>query len=169
MAARSARPTSPTPPRSASESESSRPAPAVASRFLGIALLRAQVGEDAAHLRERLAGVGADLLGEGVAGCFHTEFRNGTYFEWLTCGRSKSALWAAKLAVACLLVVALAAVNHVGLLVFFLAENPGAGILRMSAAYWLLVRVLIASVALLCALLPLAANLLVITRRRYLH
>ncbi|MES0837711.1 ABC transporter permease [Nocardiopsis tropica] len=97
-----------------------------------------------------------------VAACFHTEFRNGTYFEWLTCGRSRPALWAAKLAVACSLVVLMAAVNHVGLVVFFLVENPGAGILRMSAAYWLLVGVSIASVALLCALLTLVTRNVVI-------
>ncbi|MGI5117925.1 ABC transporter permease [Marinactinospora thermotolerans] len=97
-----------------------------------------------------------------VAACFHTEFRNGTYFEWLTCGRSKPALWAAKLTVACCLVVVLAAVNHVGLVLFFLAENPDAGLLRMSAAYWLLVGVSIASVALLCALLTLLTRNVVI-------
>lgn len=97
-----------------------------------------------------------------VAACFHTEFRNGTYFEWLTCGRSRPALWAAKLAVACALVAVMAAVNHVGLVVFLLLENPGAGIGRMSAAYWLLVGVCTASVALLCALLTLVTRNVVI-------
>ncbi|RKT88390.1 ABC-2 family transporter protein [Saccharopolyspora antimicrobica] len=97
-----------------------------------------------------------------VAACFHTEFRNGTYFEWLTCGQPKSLLWAAKLVVACLLVAVLAALNHVGLLVFLLVENPGGGLLRMSTAYWLLVGISVASVALLCALLTLVTRNIVI-------
>ncbi|TDQ53038.1 ABC transporter permease [Actinorugispora endophytica] len=97
-----------------------------------------------------------------VAGCFHTEFRNGTYFEWLTSGRPKSALWTAKFLVSCALVTAMAAVDHLGLLVFLLVEYPGADLPRVSAAFWLLVSVTVLTTGLVCALLTLLSRNVVV-------